>query len=140
MYQALLHATKMSLNKMKDRVCGRKKKTAAMAMFTMDDEKNQKPFFEVEISLNNGKIRLSPEIEEIQEAIDKAALAMLKCSKDVFNWGQSHLEDSERESFYKMIARDKEIVKVILLLTGSIQGTKNEVKTKLKEIKRWKIY
>jgi len=26
-----------------------------------------------------------------------------------------------------MIAQDKEIVKVILLLTGSIQGTKNKV-------------
>jgi dynein heavy chain len=78
-------------------------------------------------------IILSPEISDIQEAIDKAALAMLKCSKDVYNWGQNNIDEEERESFYKMIARDKEIVKVILLLTGSIQGTKNEVKSKLEE-------
>jgi len=50
------------------------------------------------------------------------------------------LEEEERESFYKMIARDKEIVKVILLLTGSIQGTKNEVEMKLREIKQWEHY
>lgn len=76
MYQALLHATKMSLNKMKDRVCGKKKKKGSI-------EPDQKPFFEVGISLTSGEITLSPLIDEIQEAIDKAALAMLKCSKDV---------------------------------------------------------
>lgn len=117
---------------MKDRVCGKKKKNPS--------EPTLKPFFEVEVTLNNSQIQLSPEIDQIQEAIDKAALAMLKCSKDVYNWGQSHLEEEDRESFYKMIARDKEIVKVILLLTGSIQGTKNEVENKLREIKAWEHY
>jgi hypothetical protein len=39
-----------------------------------------------------------------------------------------------------MIARDKEIVKVILLLTGSIQGTKKAVENKLSEIKTWEKY
>ena len=33
----------------------------------------------------------------------------------------------QRELFYDWIAKDKEIVKFILLLTGSIQGTKNNV-------------
>jgi len=37
------------------------------------------------------------------------------------------LPDEDREPFYDWIAMDKEIVKVILLLTGSIQGTKNNV-------------
>ena len=132
MYQALLHATKMSLNKMKDRVCGKKGPKESK-------ENKQKPFFEVDVTLENGKIILAPEISDIQEAIDKAALAMLKCSKDVYNWGQNNIDEEERESFYKMIARDKEIVKVILLLTGSIQGTKNEVKSKLTEIEKWEI-
>jgi len=34
-----------------------------------------------------------------------------------------------------MIAKDKEIVKVILLLTGSIQGTKNKVEKFLANFK-----
>ena len=36
-----------------------------------------------------------------------------------------------------MIAQDKEIVKVILLLTGSIQGTKNKVNELLLGFKRF---
>jgi hypothetical protein len=46
----------------------------------------------------------------------------------VINWFQQNTpDDVEKESFYDMIAQDKEIVKVILLLTGSIHGTKNTV-------------
>jgi dynein heavy chain len=37
------------------------------------------------------------------------------------------MPEDQREPFYDWIAKDKEIVKVILLLTGSIQGTKNNV-------------
>ena len=37
------------------------------------------------------------------------------------------MPEEEKEPFYNWIAKDKEIVKVILLLTGSIQGTKNSV-------------
>ena len=33
----------------------------------------------------------------------------------------------KKQSLYEMIAQDKEIVKVILLLTGYIQGTKNKI-------------
>jgi len=36
-----------------------------------------------------------------------------------------------------MIAQDKEIVKVILLLTGSIQGTKNQVNKFLDRFKKY---
>jgi dynein heavy chain, axonemal len=36
-----------------------------------------------------------------------------------------------------MIAQDKEIVKVILLLTGSIQGTKNKVAEFLQEFEKF---
>jgi len=47
----------------------------------------------------------------------------------VQNWNQKDRPEEEREPFYDWIAKDKEIVKVILLLTGSIQGTKNAVHT-----------
>jgi dynein heavy chain len=45
----------------------------------------------------------------------------------VQNWNQKDQPEELREPFYDWIAKDKEIVKVILLLTGSIQGTKNNV-------------
>ena len=52
---------------------------------------------------------------------------MLKSTRKVQLWFQKDQPEDEREPFYNWIAKDKEIVKVILLLTGSIQGTKNNV-------------
>lgn len=52
---------------------------------------------------------------------------MLRCSKTLYNWDHQSGETDKKQSLYEMIAQDKEIVKVILLLTGSIQGTKNKI-------------
>jgi dynein heavy chain len=125
MYQALLHCTKNSLNAMKDRVCGKRVKGMPMSS-------HMSPFFEVLVQLeeNDGvKVSISPNLDDVQDHINRAAIAVLKCSKSVVNWFQQDKgDDEEKESFYDMIAQDKEIVKVILLLTGSIHGTKNVVK------------
>jgi dynein heavy chain len=67
-------------------------------------------------------------LEDVQSAINKAASHVLKSTKSVQNWNQKDIPEAERDPFYDWIAKDKEIVKVILLLTGSIQGTKNSVK------------
>ena len=53
------------------------------------------------------------------------------------NWNQKDIPEDQREPFYDWIAKDKEIVKVILLLTGSIQGTKNNVKIFLGSFERY---
>ena len=119
MYQALLHATKASLNALKERVCGR----------ATSDAHKLKPFFEVEVTLEGTEAKLNPPLTAIQTAINKAANAVLKSTKHVENWNQKDIPEDKREPFYDWIARDKEIVKVILLLTGSIQGTKNKVKS-----------
>lgn len=70
---------------------------------------------------------LKPTLEEVQTAINMAAGHVLKSTKKVQNWNQKDQPEDEREPFYTWIAKDKEIVKVILLLTGSIQGTKTSV-------------
>ena len=118
MYQALLHATKVSLNSLKNRVCDRR----------APGQLNLKPFFEVEVTLEGSVCRMSPTLPEIQKSINMAANAVLKSTKRVENWNQKNIpNEDEREPFYDWIAKEKEIVKVILLLTGSIQGTKNKV-------------
>lgn len=117
MYQALLHATKYSLNQMKERICGRRNAPKQVL----------KPFFEVDVHLEQDKSVLKPSLEEVQSAINRAASHVLKSTKKVQNWNQKDQPEDEREPFYDWIAKDKEIVKVILLLTGSIQGTKNKV-------------
>lgn len=56
----------------------------------------------------------------MQSAINRAASHVLKSTKNVQNWNQKDQPEDQREPFYDWIAKDKEIVKVILLLTGSI--------------------
>lgn len=123
LYQALLNSTQNSLNAMKNRVCGKRS--------TGDKQHQLKPFFEVDVKLEDGVVKLDPSLDEIQKSINRAATAVLSCSKKLLRWDQLEkkqgAESEEKESFYKIIAQDKEIVKVILLLTGSIQGTKNKV-------------
>ena len=131
-YQALLNSTQRSLNQMKDRICGK----------GSNSSKQQKPFFEVNVTLENGEVTLVPSLEDIQKAINRAATAVLSCSKKMMGWDQIVQEEDSgdvKESYYKIIAQDKEIVKVILLLTGSIQGTKNKINEFLKsfEVYKW---
>jgi dynein heavy chain len=127
MYQALLHATKYSLNQMKERICGRRNAPKQVL----------KPFFEVDVQLDGDICTLKPTLEEVQSAINRAASHVLKSTKRVQNWNQKDIPEESREPFYDWIAKDKEIVKVILLLTGSIQGTKNNVKKFLDSFERY---
>ncbi len=129
LYQALLSATQNSLNAMKHRVCGKP--------LNASQTTQAKPFFEIYLQLDLKKVKLNPSQEEVQASINKAATAVLRCSKELFNWEQNETENDKKASFYEMIAQDKEIVKVILLLTGSIQGTKNKVNELLAGFKRF---
>ena len=70
---------------------------------------------------------LKPTIESVQGAINNAAKEVLSCSKKIFNWGQDDKKEADKEPFYEQIATDKEIVRVILLLTGSVKGTEEEL-------------
>ena len=49
---------------------------------------------------------------------------MLGCAKHLKMWGR---DATAPPTFYELISRDKEIVKVVLLLTGSIEGAKQGV-------------
>lgn len=79
LYNALLHATQNSLNSMKYRVCGSSKSGSNSKL---------NPFFEVDVQLSGTEVRLNPSLEEIQKAINKAATAVLRCSKTLYNWDQ----------------------------------------------------
>ena len=102
---------------MKERICGRRNMPKQVL----------KPFFEVNVRLDGSKSVLKPSLDEVQVAINRAASCVLKSTKFVNLWFQKGIPEGDKEPFYNWIAKDKEIVKVILLLTGSIQGTKNSV-------------
>lgn len=113
-YQALLNSTQNSLNAMKYRMCGKKTTPGQNVM------QNLKPFFEVDVQLYGQEVQQHPTLDEIQKSINKAATAILRCSKNLLSWDKSDPSSDKKATFYDMIAQDKEIVKVILLLTGSI--------------------
>jgi dynein heavy chain len=133
MYTALLNCTRNSLLALKKRICAR---GGSGFLFL------ERPFFEVDVQLAVPSVRLSPSLEDIQRAVNKGALAVLRVSKSIWLWGQGDIsavpdeanpEDLEgRRSFFEQIGKDVEIVKVALLLTGALYGTRNQVAEYLK--------
>jgi len=132
MYQALLNATKRSLRAMKLRLSSNYREGKGLPP----------AFFEVDLQLDGIGVRLVPSVEDIQIAINGGAVAVLKCSKMIEAWDtvtipknvQLILNPSlppvqgtgSQGTFYDRIAQDTEILKVVLLLTGSIQSAKNQ--------------
>lgn len=69
---------------MKDRICGKRSE---------DTNQEQKPFFEVNVVLEDGGVKLIPNLDDIQKAINRAATAVLSCSKKMMGWDQIVQED-----------------------------------------------
>jgi dynein heavy chain, axonemal len=118
MYTALLNSAKNSLNNLKARICAR---AGSGFLFV------ERPFFEVDVQLAVPSVRLSPSLDDIQRAVNKGALAVLRVTKSIWEWGQAEVPDEERIPFFVRIGEDVEIVKVVLLLTGALFGTRNQV-------------
>eukprot|EP00898_Chlorokybus_atmophyticus_P005691 jgi/Chlat1/6122/Chrsp409S05665 len=122
MYQAILAATKSSFNAMKKRLGSR---VSGGFLFM------ERPFFDVDVELTIPNVSMSPSLEDIQGAINTTAKKVLRCSSELAAWGIDGINTTSgpRGTFYDLIAADKEIVKSVLLLTGSIEGAKNQVST-----------
>ena len=132
MYTALLNSTKASLTALKKRICGRGVAATLSQAMTME-----KPFFEVDVQLAVPSVRLSPGLNDIQRAVNKGAIAVLRVSKQVPDWGQRNATDEEKIMFFEKIGCDVQIVKVCLLLTGALHGTKNQVHDYLSTFKKY---
>ena len=82
-------------------------------------------------------------MDEIQRAVNNVRKKILKASHEIRRWGNTDLNGDEENvpgvdydnigtgTFYDEIASDIEIVKLVLLLTGSVNGLKNEVQAHL---------
>jgi len=132
MYHAILTSMKNSFNMIKNRV-GKKPVKGILAVTSTSDksDKRDRPFFSVyvQLDLNNlqNEVVARPSLDEIQDAINRTAVAILRSTKRLISWGQDRTRD-DAESFFDMLAAEKEVCKLVLLLTGSIEGAKKEVK------------
>eukprot|EP00955_Chlamydomonas_euryale_P103513 365498-Chlamydomonas_euryale.AAC.1 len=75
---------------------------------------------------------MNPSLDEIQDAINSCAKRVLVTSKSLPCWGIPGTE-----TYYDFIASDKEIVKSILRLTGSVEGIKNQVDSYMAAFNRY---
>jgi dynein heavy chain len=114
-YEFLIATTKNSLNSLKERISG---------------DKSQ-PIFKVDVVLTNNTVEIRPKIQRIQEAINKIAKSILFAMKDINSW--KRLDSEEISSFHERVGKDNEIVKMILILTGSYQSNNVEIEKYLKE-------
>jgi dynein heavy chain len=122
MYQALLKATKNSLGVLKQRVSARG---------TSDFLVAETPFFEVDVGISAPSVLLQPSLDDVQRAINRAAKAVLGFSHRLLDWGQQNLPADgsvQPRTFFGRVTKDIEIVRVVLLVTGSVQGAKVRVK------------
>jgi dynein heavy chain len=97
----------------------------------------ERPFFEVDVQLSVPSVRLSPSLDDVQRAINRSAKAVIGCSKIVFDWGQQGLPEEDRQSLFSQIGCDLEIIKVVLLLTGALFGTRNQVHEYLQNFRKY---
>jgi len=131
MYLAILNTTKNSFHTLKRRLASR---TGTDSTDSVD-----KPFFDLNVELYVPNVSMNPTLEEIQLAINRCAINVLKCSKRICQWGQDRTQDiSKLLTFHSLIAQDREIVKVVLLLTGSVEGTKKQVQDFLQSFMQYK--
>jgi dynein heavy chain len=117
MYQAILAATRKAFAAMKKRLGSR---SSGGFLFV------ERPFFDVDVELTIPNVSMNPTLEDIQGAINATAKKVLKISESLHMWGGAPGK-SDGRTFHEWIASDKEIVKSVLLLTGSIEGTKAQV-------------
>jgi dynein heavy chain len=123
-----LSAVKNSFNALKTRLTHKASKSGHV----------NKPFFDVDVKLRVPSIMMDPTLEEVQAAINRCALHVLRCSKKLYMWGVDRNDpNASTETFHGLITTDKEIVKAVLLMTGSVEGTKTQVETYLST---WKKY
>lgn len=124
MYNALLATTKASFESMKKRLGSR---ASGGFLFV------ERPFFDVDIELTVPNVSMNPSLDDIQAAINSTAKKVLKASADLKMWGVGN----RSATYFDRLAADKEIVKVVLLLTGSIESTKAEVQSYVSSFDRY---
>ena len=89
---------------------------------------NPEPIFRVSMELSVPNIVISPPVDQIHKMVNQVAINILNAPKSVYCWRQDRSRPvADLKNFFFDVARNKDIVKVILLLTGSFAGLQKQV-------------
>ena len=69
---------------------------------------------------------MSPSLDEIQASINRCCRAIIGISKSLPMWA-THEDKRSGRVIHDVLAQDKEIVRMVLLLTGAMDGAKRTV-------------
>lgn len=97
------------------------------------------PFFQVDVELCVPSVTINPSLDDIQSAIDKCAVEIIRSTQQIASWkskiafNRENEEDltemqQRRPTFHARIANDIEMVKNVLILTGAVQTLRNRVR------------
>uniref|UniRef100_A0A8B9IM28 Dynein axonemal heavy chain 5 n=1 Tax=Anser cygnoides TaxID=8845 RepID=A0A8B9IM28_ANSCY len=107
------------------------------------------PIIRTSINLCIPKIIMTPSLDEVQQMLNKAVDSIVKVMKGVGQWSKEriskvsfvdstsdaaslNLSDSvQNKNYFKSVSENKEIIKLVSLLTTAINSTKKEVLTAL---------
>jgi dynein heavy chain len=119
--QALIAGIRNSLRELRDRFSPQM--SGALLGFMLET-----PIFKVDVKLSIPEIKLEPSLDEIREAINFSAKAILKSAKKVFAWDQDRDAPADRlKNHFVNVGKDPQIVKVVLQLTGTFAGLRKKV-------------
>ena len=116
-YRAVLLATKAALKTYKKRIGSR-----ASGGFLFVD----RPIFDVNVELNIPHVNMSPPLEDVQAAINRSCRAILAIAKACPVWA-TPADKAANVTVFDRISADSEIIVMVLLLTGSMEGLKRQV-------------
>ena len=116
-YRAVLNATKHSLKQFKTRMGSK-----ASGGFLFVD----RPIFDVNVELAIPHVSMAPALDDIQAAINRSCRSILAIGKSLPVWSTPEAKASGA-TLFDSLATDKEVVVMVLLLTGSIVGAKRQV-------------
>ena len=129
LFNAVLTSVKRSINALKEQI----RSSQGVGFWLLD-----RPLFEVNVQLVSHNIQTNPSLEDVQHAINCCALAILR-SLDVKFWETHQSNIQPRPTIADRVRASKEIVLVILLLTGCIRKTTSSVNSYLDTLKRFQV-
>ncbi|CAL8275103.1 unnamed protein product [Lota lota] len=122
---ALVTATKLSLNTLKSRVCG------------SSPDSDLVPLVKSEIHLNIPNVVIIPSLDDIQQSIIRLLQVVVEVSQGVECWGQN-LHPVKGKSFYQSVAEHRDISKFVVLLNSAMNSLKKPISNTLEQFHSFK--